>query len=106
MIRCVYEKNKSGVRLTVIGHAGYAEHGQDIVCSAASALAETLIARLMELNAKFWYKKESGAVEVGMDKVSYDANEAFDFAVLGLQLIATAYPKNVDLERRETRMKN
>ena len=106
MIRCVYEKNKNGVRLTVTGHAGYAEHGYDIVCSAVSALAETLIARLMELNAKFWYKKENGAAEVGMNKVSYDANEAFQFAVLGLQLISTAYPKNVELEKMDFRIKS
>lgn len=106
MIKCVYEKNKSGVRLTVNGHAGYAQHGEDIVCSAVSALTETLIARLLELNAKFSYKKEPGAVEVAMNRVTYDANEAFRFAVLGMQLIATAYPKNVDLQRMEFKIKN
>ncbi len=106
MIKCVYEKSKSGVRLTVNGHAGYAEHGQDIVCSGVSTLVETLIARLMELNAKFYYKKESGAVEVGMQEVTYDANEAFNFAVLGMQLIATAYPKNVELQRMELKIKS
>ncbi len=105
MIKCVYEKNKNGVCLTVNGHAGYAEHGQDIVCSAVSALVETLIARLLELNAKFCYKKENGAVEVGMSRVTYDANEAFHFAILGMQLIATAYPKNVEVEKAELKMK-
>ncbi len=105
MIKCVYEKSKSGVRLTVDGHAGYAKHGEDIVCSAVSALTETLIARLMELDAKFYYKKESGAVEVGMQKITYDANEAFHFVVLGMQLIATAYPKCVELQKSDTRVK-
>ena len=101
MINCVYEKSKSGVRLMVDGHAGYAQYGKDIVCSAVSALTETLIARLLELNAKFSYKKEPGAVEVAMNRVTYDANEAFNFAVLGMQLIATAYPKNLEVQRME-----
>ena len=101
MIKCVYEKSKSGVRLTVNGHAGYAQHGEDIVCSAVSALTETLIARLLQLDAKFSYGKENGAVEIAMRNVTYDANEAFNFAVLGMQLIATAYPKNVEVQRME-----
>ena len=105
VIKCVYEKNKSGVRLTVNGHARYAQHGEDIVCSAVSALTETLIARLLELNAKFSYKKEPGAVEIAMNRVTYDANEAFNFAVLGMQLIATAYPKCVELQKSDTRVK-
>lgn len=105
MIRCVYEKSKSGIRLTVNGHAGYAQHGEDIVCSAVSALTETLIARLLQLDAKFSYEKENGAVEIAMRKVTYDANEAFGFAVLGMQLIATAYPKNVEVQKSDTRVK-
>lgn len=104
MIKCVYEKSKSGVKLTVNGHAGYAQHGEDIVCSAVSALTETLIARLLELNAKFSYKKEPGAVEVAMQRVTYDAKEAFRFAVLGMQLIQAAYPKNVEVQRMEFKM--
>ena len=143
MIKCVYEKSKSGVKLTVNGHAGYAQHGEDIVCSAVSALTETLIARLLELNAKFSYKKEPGAVEVAMQRAGalsrhtgdmsvaedgkmqsvlgdkkakgqrtfgynqYEkANEAFHFAVLGMQLIATAYPKNVEVQRMELKIKS
>ncbi len=105
MIKCVYEKSKCGVSLTVNGHADYAEHGQDIVCSAVSALVETLIARLLQLNAKFSYKKQSGAVEIEMRKLTYDAKAAFDFAILGLQLIQTVYPKNVELQTADFSVK-
>lgn len=105
MIKCVYEKSKCGVSLTVNGHAGYADHGQDIVCSAVSALVETLIARLLQLNAKFGYKKQSGAVEIEMRKLTYDAKAAFDFAILGLKLIQTVYPKNVELQTADFSVK-
>lgn len=50
MIRVVIwrdlEGNPSG--LTVKGHAGYAPKGEDIVCSAVSALAQTAVLSLRE----------------------------------------------------------
>ena len=106
MINCVVEKKaQNAICLSVKGHAGYAEHGQDIVCSAVSALVETLIARLLQLNAKFSYKKQSGAVEIEMRKLTYDAKAAFDFAILGLKLIQTVYPKNVELQTADFSVK-
>jgi uncharacterized protein YsxB (DUF464 family) len=39
-VRCERERGAI-VRLTVSGHAGFAEHGNDIVCAAASALVQT-----------------------------------------------------------------
>ena len=41
MIRAVFGRD----RVTVMGHAGYAPKGQDIVCAAASALVFALIGR-------------------------------------------------------------
>ena len=35
--------------ITITGHAGYAEHGKDIVCSGVSALVQTLIVAIPEL---------------------------------------------------------
>ena len=42
MIRAVFGRD----RVTVMGHAGYAPKGQDIVCAAASALVFALIGSL------------------------------------------------------------
>jgi uncharacterized protein len=39
-VRCQRERGAI-VRLTVSGHAGFADHGNDIVCAAASALVQT-----------------------------------------------------------------
>ena len=39
MIRVTIYRGKDGVkRVSSVGHAGYAEHGQDIVCAAVSML--------------------------------------------------------------------
>ncbi len=42
MIRARFTEN----RLTLLGHAGYAEKGQDVVCAAASALVYALAGSL------------------------------------------------------------
>ena len=44
MIRAVFGRD----RVTVMGHAGYAPKGQDIVCAAASALVFSLIGSLRQ----------------------------------------------------------
>ena len=44
MIRAVFGRD----RVTVMGHAGYAPKGQDIVCAAASALVFALIGSLRQ----------------------------------------------------------
>ena len=44
MIRALYDRQ--AMRISVTGHAGYAPHGQDIVCAGASTLYYTLRAAL------------------------------------------------------------
>src|SRR5471032_969825 len=41
IVRCERSPRGTIVRLTVSGHAGFADHGNDIVCAAASALVLT-----------------------------------------------------------------
>lgn len=51
MINIYVWRDRSGEisRFRVEGHAGYAEHGSDIVCSAVSALVQTAVLGLMEV---------------------------------------------------------
>lgn len=45
MIEVLFIRNLQGklTSFTVQGHAGFAPHGQDIVCSAVSAIAQTTV---------------------------------------------------------------
>ena len=45
----VIKKNRTIKTIEATGHSGYAEHGQDIVCSAVSSLMETLANGLIEV---------------------------------------------------------
>ena len=45
MIKVYFSRNRQGklTSFTVQGHAGFAPHGEDIVCSAVSAIAQTTV---------------------------------------------------------------
>ena len=45
----LYYQDKTLIRLKVAGHAGYAEHGADIVCSAVTILVFNTINSIDEL---------------------------------------------------------
>jgi uncharacterized protein YsxB (DUF464 family) len=42
MISVTFTESENKLSLRIEGHAGYAEHGKDIVCASASILAYTL----------------------------------------------------------------
>ena len=45
----IVKSNNKIITIEATGHSGYAEHGQDIVCSAVSTLMETLANGLTEV---------------------------------------------------------
>ena len=81
--------------ITVCGHANYAEHGKDIVCSAVSTLTQTLIASLEELTKDaLSYKAEAGNVNIVFEKdLSEDAHLLIKSFFIGVSGVAAAYPK-------------
>ncbi len=64
---CVYRKNKDITGYTVSGHTGFANEGEDIVCSAVSSLAMATL---------------NGLTDVVKINVGYEVSEAFLECVL------------------------
>lgn len=98
MIRAHFIEDRDGLELIIDGHAGYAEHGRDIVCAAVSGIAYALLAFLEE------YSDEvtgiaGPVVESGCFYVSCKGTEriqaAFHMAALGLRKIGGQYPDHV-----------
>lgn len=87
MIDVQYEPRKP--RLRVSGHAGYAEYGKDIVCSAVSSLVLTLAD----------YIEGTGTVSISENGCTLEGtNESkvlFDFVYHGLERIGEQYPDNL-----------
>lgn len=86
---------------TIEGHAGYAEHGKDIVCAAVSALTQTLIQSIEDLTTDtIQYDISPGWVDITHGNLSEDAQLLIDSFFVGVQLIADEYPYHAQLSKR------
>ena len=87
MIRAVFGRD----RVTVMGHAGYAPKGQDIVCAAASALVFSLIGSLRQ-------EENLREVVIRPGYVTAAAKEELELVRCGLAQLAAQYPQCVEVE--------
>lgn len=90
----VVEINRQGV--TIDGHAGFAEHGKDIVCAGVSTLAVTLAESLTNLTQdKVDCDVCSGHMEIHWEQLSDRGALLVDSFFLGICWMANSYPDNV-----------
>ena len=89
---------------TVLGHAGYAEYGEDIVCSAVSALTQAAAMGLGEyLNAVGEMKIQEGEMRLMLKKglpesEALQARAILEAMRLGLMGIMEEYPGHIEIE--------
>ena len=110
-VKYAYDRDKRECSLTVKGHAGQAEVGQDIVCASASILAYTIaqVIKAMDYHGDLvetpTIKLESGdATIVCRAKDDYLFAELMqDFFVIrtGYTLLGLNYPLYVDFTDAE-----
>lgn len=97
MIRINYFQNGNTHKLAVSGHAGYSNHGNDIVCAGVSTLTLTLLAFLMSLQgAEVEQTVSSGDVTIECTGEG-QVQTAFDMALTGYLHISAQYPQNVEV---------
>lgn len=85
---------KDGVKIR--GHANYAEHGKDIVCSAVSVLVQTLIQSVETLTAdELDYSMSPGKVDIKFWCLSDPSKVLLDAFFIGIKGVAAAHPDNV-----------
>ena len=99
------DAEKKAVTLKLNGHAGQADDGHDIVCSACSILAYT-VAQIVKteekegsLKAKPLVVLEKGSAVISCEPKPEKYNEllhAFYYAEVGYTLLANNYPEFVD----------
>ena len=104
MIQVRFERDGKNIILTVQGHSGQAEMGQDIVCSAASILAYTVAQMVADMGESGKLKKkphirmDSGDSAVTCKPTKQYFNEAlhiYSVAQTGYELLAHTYPEYV-----------
>lgn len=94
MIKVYFDRDAEGriVAFEAEGHALYARAGQDIVCSAISALLQNAVVGIKEqLGLEISLKKTKGCLKVsirGFDGKEKEAEAILETTVLSLQAIA------------------
>ena len=85
-------------KITISGHAGYAEKGADIVCAGVSALAQTLIESVEALTEdKIEYELLDGKANIKFWTLSERSYVLIESFFIGVELIADKYPYNVEI---------
>lgn len=96
MITITHSNNEIKIK----GHAGYAEHGKDIVCAAISTITQVFLASVEELttdNLKSDIRAGNAVIEYG--DLSGRAQVLMDSFFVGVQMIADEYPQHVKLSK-------
>jgi len=102
-----YLKESGTIAMSVEGHAGQAEKGKDIVCSAASILAYTVaqyvqyVEKLGGITVKPRLEMKDGYMLIvanPTDEYLAEVLNAFFVAQVGYSLLARDYPQYVELK--------
>lgn len=89
---------KENNKITIAGHACYAEKGKDIVCAAVSILAYTLEASVSKLThdtADFVFLPDITTIE--FKTMSETSKILLNSFIIGIEELAVSYPDHVEL---------
>lgn len=98
-------------RYSILGHADFDVHGQDIVCAAVSILGHTTLKSLVDVcglnENEITYKvdEETGFLDVkiliSLDDIRIKNTQVvFSTLIVGIKSLVESYPKYVTLEYR------
>lgn len=97
MTQVTYFRDVNAISVECSGHAGYADIGSDIVCSAISILIQTLADHLESLadyydtymdNGYMWIYAKGDAVELALDVI-----------LTGFNLLEENYPDYISVQK-------
>lgn len=83
-------------RITVTGHSGYDEPGQDIVCAGVTTLCQTLIRSIESLTEDtIKYEISPGRADIQYGNLSEKSRTLVDSFFIGICMIADEFPDYV-----------
>ncbi|MDI3535544.1 MAG: uncharacterized protein PWP16_210 [Eubacteriaceae bacterium] len=104
----IIKENHRVSQISVLGHAGYADAGEDIVCAAISVLTISILNGLTELVGRqdLNEKIQEGAVtffipETANDSISKETQLLLDTYILGIKGVEEAYGNYIKIEEVE-----
>ena len=91
----IFQNQESVTGFRCIGHADYAEYGNDIICAGVSALVVNAINSIEALTSSVYHletEEESGLIDFRLEqKADHDTSVLLLSMVLGLQGIQSNY---------------
>lgn len=98
MIKVIVEKN----RISIIGHANFAEYGRDIVCAAVSGVVITSIEAIAGFDEKaIEVNRDEDILEIIINKHDNVTNNLIDNMLTCLKEIENKYSKNIKISYKE-----
>ena len=96
---CIVKRNSSIEKIQIKGHAGYAEYGYDIVCSAVSSVVTTTI------NALYAFKEsievfDKETLEIVVKKHDHITDTLLENMIAMLKEIENQYKENIRMEEK------
>lgn len=109
MIKIVIFKAQKGkiIGFKISGHSGYGTHGNDIVCSAVSALGQTALLGLLKVaEVEVDYKVDEGYLTCSITDFKSDRKSILCEGILetmyeGFKNIEESYKKHIDIVEEE-----
>lgn len=96
-VEIIRDASEAYVGFSIKGHAGYAQHGQDIICAAVSVLAQNTVNSIEKFTDDAFcgeMDEKTGSLSVSFPQgVGKDSRLLLDSMVLGLESIAEEYGK-------------
>lgn len=83
--------------IEVIGHANFAEKGNDIVCSAVSAILYTCLNSLKSLNKKDIEIKDGYCKILNLQNIDEHDKTVIEVFKNGMEMISDEYSKNLKI---------
>ncbi len=93
----IFREGKHIQGFEISGHTGYADHGEDIVCAAISAVSQTCaigITEVLRIKADTFADGESGLLRLSLPtgESSGEAQAVLATMIAGLKSIQDQYP--------------
>lgn len=109
MIKVLISRNSQGniCYLKVRGHSGFDQPGQDIVCSAVSAIVQTAVMGLIDIvGIEPLYHQESGLADLEIpsglpDNKVRETALVLETMLLGLKSIELGYSEYISIRERK-----
>lgn len=98
MIRAEFYKSEGLLnRFNITGHAGYADHGSDVVCAAVSSAVQLIVNILEEFDCEPSVTVEDDLIDCRITALAQTGSALLEQLVLHLRSVCEEFPKTIKI---------